>query len=69
MLKKNQNTDSQAFWDNFLSTDELKVELFGRYGSHYMWHKANTALHNKSIMPAVKHSVGLGDLTLAVIDR
>ena len=49
---------SEDFWDKILWTDESKVELFGRQGSGYIWRKANTAFHNKNIIPIVKHGGG-----------
>ena len=42
----------QDFWDKIL------WKLFGRYGSGYIWRKANTAFHNKNIIPTVKHGGG-----------
>ena len=35
--------------------DETNVEYFGRHGSRYIWRKVNTAVHNKNIIPTVKH--------------
>lgn len=43
----------QNFWDDVIWTDESNMELFGRPGSHYIWCKADTAFHNKDIMPTV----------------
>ncbi len=48
----------QDFWENTLWTDETKVELFGRYVSHYIWRKSNTAFQKKNIIPTVKYGGG-----------
>ncbi len=42
-----------------LWTDETKVELFGRYVSHYIWRKSNTAFQKKNIIPTVKYGGGI----------
>lgn len=42
--------DPQDFWDNVLWTDYLKVELFGRHGSSYIWLKAKTTFNIKNII-------------------
>ncbi len=42
----------------FLWSDETKVELFGRFVSHYIRCKSNTAFHIKNIIPTVKHGGG-----------
>lgn len=36
--------DPQAFWNNVLLTDDLKLALFGMTGSHYLWHKHSSLI-------------------------
>lgn len=33
--------DAHTFWDNVLWTDDSKVEMFEKQGSHYIWHTPN----------------------------
>ncbi len=46
------------FWVSILWTDLIKVELFGRCVSHYIWRKTNSAFHKKYIILTVKHGGG-----------
>lgn len=61
LTKRNINArltnDPQVFWDNVLWPVKSKVEFSVRYGSHYVWPKANTACHNKNII-SFKHGGG-----------
>ncbi|KAI3361245.1 hypothetical protein L3Q82_012915 [Scortum barcoo] len=45
-------------WENVLWSDETKVELFGHNYKRYIWHKNNTAHHQKNTIPTVKHGGG-----------
>ncbi len=49
-------------WENVLWSDETKFELFGHKCKRYVWHKNNTAHHQRNTIPTVKH--GGGSITL-----
>ncbi len=52
----------KSMWENVLWSDETKFELFGHKCKRYVWHKNNTAHHQRNTIPTVKH--GGGSITL-----
>ncbi len=48
----------KSMWENVLWSDETKVELFGHNSKRYVWHKNNTAHHQRNTIPTVKHGGG-----------
>lgn len=50
--------DAQDVWDNIPWTNESKVHIFRRHGSHFKGCKANTPFHQIIIIPTVKHIDG-----------
>ncbi len=48
----------KSIWENVLWSDENKVELFGYNSKRYVWHKNNTAHHQRNTIPTVKHGGG-----------
>lgn len=54
----------QDYWEHILCTVQTKVELFGRFESHCIWHKINTEFHKKNILLKVKHGFGFAALGL-----
>uniref|UniRef100_A0A8C5R032 Transposase n=1 Tax=Leptobrachium leishanense TaxID=445787 RepID=A0A8C5R032_9ANUR len=48
----------QHYWQNILSTDETKIELFGKNTQHYVWRKKGTAHQHQNLIPTVKHGGG-----------
>uniref|UniRef100_A0A8C7X392 Transposase n=1 Tax=Oryzias sinensis TaxID=183150 RepID=A0A8C7X392_9TELE len=47
-----------SFWENFLWTDETKLELFGKAHQLYVGRLKNEAYDEKNTVPTVKHGGG-----------
>ncbi len=52
----------KSIWENVLWSYETKVELFTHNSKRYVWHKNNTAHHQRNTIATVKH--GGGSITL-----
>ncbi|XP_013931349.1 PREDICTED: DNA topoisomerase 2-beta [Thamnophis sirtalis] len=50
--------DPEEDWENVTWSDETKVELFGRNTTRRVWRRENADLHQKNIIPTMKHRGG-----------
>ncbi|GFW32961.1 transposable element Tc1 transposase [Trichonephila clavipes] len=46
------------YWENIISVDESKYNIFGSDGKQNVWWKSNTAMHVKNLRPTVKYGRG-----------
>ena len=50
--------DPEEDWEKIMSSDETKIELFGKNSTCCVWRKKNAKLHSKNTIPTVKHGGG-----------
>ena len=55
---EDMSTKHMDYWNNFLWSDEIKINLFGSDGFKHVRHQPGEEYKDKCVMPTVKHGGG-----------
>ena len=57
-FSESKQTKDIDYWNHILSSDEIKVNLFGSDGVKRVWWKPGVEYIDKCVLPTVKHGGG-----------